>query len=96
MVVLIGIECLNPFLLIQGTAIHPDLQSISQALDGLYGASLGPQAEVDDGKLVFDRSHRAETCGAEHHTRRVEQLDEACVPGCRLKMICLLYTSRCV
>ena len=45
------------------------------------------QAEVDDGKLVFDRSHRAETCGAEHHTRRVEQLDEACVPGRRLKMI---------
>ena len=28
--------------LIQGTDVHPDLQSISQALDGLYGASLGP------------------------------------------------------
>lgn len=28
--------------LIQGTQTHPDLQSISRALDGLYGASLGP------------------------------------------------------
>ncbi|MFR8332004.1 MAG: hypothetical protein ACLU9S_06265 [Oscillospiraceae bacterium] len=28
--------------LIQGTEDHPDLQSISQALDSLYGASLGP------------------------------------------------------
>ncbi|MFR8874607.1 MAG: hypothetical protein ACLVHV_14945 [Oscillospiraceae bacterium] len=29
-------------MLIQGTQTHPDLQSISRALDGLYGASLGP------------------------------------------------------
>lgn len=29
-------------MLIQGTEDHPDLQSISQALDSLYGASLGP------------------------------------------------------
>ena len=28
--------------LIQGTQTHPDLQSISRALDSLYGASLGP------------------------------------------------------